>query len=83
MFYIYIIHSEHLQRYYVGSTESVEKRFQEHNSGKSKSTRVGVPWELVHIESFATRSKAVLHERKIKARGIGRYLDDINYVRPG
>jgi putative endonuclease len=63
----------------VGSTQAVEKRIQEHNSGKSASTPAGVRWELVHTESFTTRSKAVLRERKIKARGIGRYLADIKH----
>jgi putative endonuclease len=83
LFYIYIIRSQHWQRYYVGSSESVEKRFQEHNSGKSGSTRAGIPWELIHIEAFATRSEALLRERKIKARGIGRYLVDIGHSPPG
>ena len=77
MFYIYIIYSERLQRYYVGSTGIVEKRLLEHNAGKSKSTRAGVPWTLIHIESFPTRSEAILQERKIKARGIGRYLSTL------
>ena len=77
MYYIYIIRSQHLQRYYVGSTEAVQRRLQEHNVGKSKSTRVGNPWELIHTESFVTRSDAMQRERKIKARGIGRYLADI------
>jgi putative endonuclease len=80
MFYIYIIRSQRLQRYYVGSTQAVQKRLQEHNSGKSASTRAGVPWELVHTESFSRRSEAVLRERKIKARGIGRYLADIHHI---
>ena len=77
MFSVYILHSQRLQKYYVGSTEFLEKRVQEHNSGKSNSTRAGVPWKLIHVESFSTRSEAVFHERKIKARGIRRYLADI------
>jgi putative endonuclease len=76
MFYIYILRSKLTQRYYVGSTEIVEKRLQEHNTGKSKSTRAGIPWELIHTESFSTRAEAVRQEQKIKARGIGRYLSD-------
>jgi len=77
MFFVYILYSQNLQRYYVGSTESVDRRLQEHNAGKSKSTRAGVPWELVHTESFLTRSEAMQQEQKIKARGIGRYLSSI------
>ena len=77
MFCIYIIYSEKLQRYYVGSTQSVEIRLQEHNAGKSKSTRAGIPWTLIHTENFSTRSEAMLQERKVKARGIGRYLSGL------
>ncbi|MBK9006485.1 MAG: GIY-YIG nuclease family protein [Anaerolineae bacterium] len=77
MFYIYIIHSQSRQRYYVGSTESLERRLQEHNVGKSKSTRAGVPWQLVHREDFETRSEAMAQEKKVKARGIERYLSDL------
>jgi putative endonuclease len=83
MYYIYIIRSQHLKRYYVGSTEDVQRRLQEHNAGKSKSTGAGSPWELIHTESFVTRSDAMQHERKIKARGIGRYLADIQPMQPG
>ena len=83
MFYVYIIYSQQLQRYYVGSTEVVEKRLQEHNRGKSASTRAGIPWELIRTEYFATRSEAMLRERKIKARGIGRYLSDIKHTSVG
>ena len=80
MFYVYIIYSQRLQRYYVGSTQAVEKRLQEHNSGKSKSTRAGTPWQLVRTECFITRSEAMQQERRIKARGIGRYLSEIEHV---
>jgi len=77
---VYIIRSQRSQRYYVGSTEVVEKRLQEHNAGKSTSTRAGIPWELIHTECFTTRSEAMFHERKIKARGIRRYLSDIGHA---
>jgi putative endonuclease len=83
LFYIYVIYSQTLQRYYLGSTEIVEKRLQEHNSGKSLSTRAGIPWELIHTECFETRSEAMLRERKIKARGIGRYLADLKHTLSG
>jgi putative endonuclease len=83
VFYIYILFSQGLQRYYVGSTQAVEKRLQEHNSGKSLSTRAGMPWELVHLEPFTTRAEAMHSERKIKARGISRYLADIKNNRSG
>ncbi len=75
-FYVYILRSRRTGRYYVGSTDDIERRIQEHNSGKSVSTRGGAPWELVHFASFPTRSEAQACERKVKARGIHRYLVD-------
>ncbi len=75
--YVYILHSERLQRYYVGSTEDVQRRLQEHNAGKSHSTRGGVPWELVRVEEFGTRAEAMRQEHRIKGRGIGRYLSEM------
>jgi putative endonuclease len=83
LFRIYVLRSLQSKRYYVGSSEDVEKRLQEHNAGKSKSTRVGAPWELIHTESFKTRSEAVLRERQIKARGIARYLSDLHHELAG
>ena len=77
MFFIYVLRSTQTQHYYVGSTEDVNVRLIQYNAGKSKSTRAGVPWELIHSESFETRSDAIVRERKIKARGIARYLCDI------
>ena len=80
---MYIIRSLRTQRYYVGSTKDVEERLREHNAGKSLSARAGAPWELVHTETFPTRSEAVRHELKVKARGIARYLIDIDRRRFG
>ena len=83
LYFVYILYSQRRQRYYVGSTEVVEKRLQEHNRGKSASTRAGIPWELIRTEDFGTRSEAILRERKIKDRGIKRYLSDIEHIASG
>src|SRR3990172_5409543 len=83
LFYVYIIRSLRTQRYYVGSTKDVEERLREHNAGKSLSAKAGAPWEHVHTETFPTRSEAIRREQKIKARGIARYLTDINRTQSG
>jgi putative endonuclease len=48
MFFVYILFSKKLNRYYIGTTDNVEKRLSEHNSRlyvNSFTTR-GIPWEL-------------------------------------
>ncbi len=77
MFQAYILRSDIIRRFYVGSTGELENRLTEHNAGECKSTKRGKPWKLVHTEEFATRAEAMKKEKQIKARGIGRYLEDI------
>ena len=71
MFHVYVLISEKNDRMYVGSTEDVNRRLVRHNAGHSKSTRHGVPWKLVHFESFETRSEAIWKEKYYKT-GKGR-----------
>ena len=75
-FAVYILFSEKLGKYYVGSTEDVEKRILAHNEGLSKFTSLGIPWKQVHVIECADRSTAIKLELKIKKRGIKRYLLD-------
>jgi putative endonuclease len=71
MFYVYVLQSDKTGRRYVGSCENVENRLRRHNSGDSKATCHGVPWALVHSESFLNRAEAVRKERYYKT-GRGR-----------
>ena len=79
-FAVYILFSEKLGRYYVGSTEDVEKRLSAHNAGLSKFTSIGIPWKRIHSIDCIDRSTAIKLELKIKKRGIKRYLQDCNIV---
>ena len=71
MFYCYALRSEKTGRRYVGSCEDLIDRIRRHNAGESKATKHGVPWVLVHSESFATRAEAAQRERYYKT-GRGR-----------
>jgi len=65
---VYILESESRGSYYVGSTADLAARLQRHNQGRSKYTKMGIPWKVVYTEGFATRSEAVRREQKIKRR---------------
>ena len=78
MFYVYILRSLKSKKYYVGSTQDVANRLREHNAGETRSIKHGIPWVLIHQESFTTRAEARKQEDKIKARGIARYLQALN-----
>ena len=75
MFYVYLLRSSKTGRRYVGSCENVDDRLRRHNAGHSKATRHGIPWILVHIESFSNRTEAAKKERYYKS---GRGRDELN-----
>ena len=76
---VYILWSNKIQRYYVGSTNDIEDRIERHNRREGNYTKRGSPWELIWKQSCFDRKEAVQLELKIKKRGIKRYLLDINF----
>jgi putative endonuclease len=62
MYYVYIIYSSKLDRYYVGYTENIDKRLVEHNSGISKFTSKATDWELKYSAAFNDRAAAYHRE---------------------
>ena len=65
-YFVYVLKSESKGSSYVGHTQDLDKRIEEHNNGKSKSTRHKRPWILVYSEKYETRSNAVHRERYFK-----------------
>lgn len=52
---------------YTGYTSDVERRVREHDDGDgAKYTRCRTPVELVHTETYASRSAAMTREHEIK-----------------
>ena len=72
MYFVYIIRCAE-GRYYIGSTEDIEKRVAQHNSKQYKGwTNRFNEWKLVYSESFSTRREALIREREIKKMKGGR-----------
>ncbi|MFA5820698.1 MAG: GIY-YIG nuclease family protein [Candidatus Gracilibacteria bacterium] len=65
--FVYILKSEKNGRYYVGSTNNLNRRIKEHNTGQQKATRYIVPLKLVYMEEFDTILAARRRELKIKS----------------
>ncbi|MFT4534336.1 MAG: putative endonuclease [Saprospiraceae bacterium] len=74
----YIIYSESIGRYYVGSTlMTLEDRLQRHNSNHKGFTGRANDWVVVHKCVFKDVSSSRQLEAKIKKRGPKRYIDDL------
>jgi putative endonuclease len=78
-FIVYILFSQKRSKYYVGQTSNIEKRYKRHNNGNVPSTKSGVPWILITSISVENRSEAMKLEKKIKKRGIKRFLEDNHF----
>ena len=71
MWHVYVLRSLKNGRLYIGSTNDLERRLAEHNSGKSKYTRSTRPFELVYQEDCKERVEARRRELFLKS-GKGR-----------
>ncbi len=66
MFFVYMLKSEKRVWYYVGSTNDLDRRISEHNSGKVKSTKSFLPFNFVYTKEFLNEHDARLYERRLK-----------------
>jgi len=70
MWYVYIIKSFNKNWYYIGSTNSIERRINEHNNQKVKATKAYIPFKLVWLKEFKLESEARNYERLLKDKRI-------------
>ena len=71
MFYVYAIKSIHRNYIYVGLTDNLVRRFDQHQKGLNKTTAPYRPFELIYKEVFPTRPEARKREIYLKS-GIGK-----------
>ena len=67
MYFVYVLYSEKVRRYYIGSSKDVEQRLAQHNSGMMRPTRPLRPWQLVYTEAHETLVEARRRELQIKS----------------
>ena len=67
MYYAYIIQSLKNGRYYIGSTNNIERRLYEHNHNNTASLKNKGPFKAVYKEEFQTVKEARFREREIKS----------------
>ena len=76
MYAVYILKSLK-GRYYIGTTNDIYRRLQQHNSGQSNSTAPYKPWEVVRTEKYLTLSEARKRERTLKSKKSVKILEII------
>ncbi len=79
MFHVYVIYNYEARKYYVGQTENVKLRLEQHNNHtfKSYTSRFPGEWKLIHLESVSTRSEALKREKGLKSGSGREYIKSI------
>ncbi len=67
IFYVYAIVSMKDNRIYVGISQDLDRRINEHNDGKVFSTKAFIPWVLFHSELAGKSEVARKREKYLKS----------------
>ncbi len=78
MYYVYAISSQTRNYIYVGLTDDVDRRFDEHNRGYNKTTKPYRPFGLILTENYKTRREARLREKFLKSGAGKEFLKKLN-----
>jgi putative endonuclease len=77
MFYVYIIFSKSLNKYYVGSCQNIEERLDDHLNSRSKYIKSAKDWVLKYSKIFSSRSEAYQREIQIKKMKSRVYIENL------
>jgi len=76
---LYILKSLNHNKTYVGITDDLEKRLQEHNSGKSIYTSKFKPWKIIHYEKCENKEEARKREKYYKSTSGRKKIKNLIY----
>jgi len=65
-YFVYILYSASLRRYYIGSCQEIEIRLKKHLGNHRGFTSKAKDWQLMYHESFPEKSAALKRERQLK-----------------
>lgn len=66
MYYVYVLKSLVVNRFYIGYSSDLRRRLKEHNNGRSKSDKGIFPWKLIYYEAYAHKLDATKREKQLK-----------------
>jgi putative endonuclease len=69
MFSVYLLENQNDKSWYIGQTDNLKRRLQEHNSkigGRTTGIKSG-GWKLIYAEAYLDRKDAVGRERFLKS----------------
>jgi putative endonuclease len=77
MFWVYAISSLRRNYVYVGITDDLQRRIQQHQLGYNRTTAPYAPFQLIYQEEFPTRMDARRKEKYLKTTAGRNFLKSL------
>ena len=78
-FFVYILYSDKLRRFYTGTTDNVPLRLEQHNNAvyEDSFSVKGMPWTLFYVIECSTSRQAYMIEKHVKKMKSSRYIGNL------
>jgi putative endonuclease len=76
-YFVYILYSHQLDRYYTGYTQDIEERLKRHLSDHKGYTSKAKDWQVVYQENYDSKTDAYKRERQIKSWKSRRKIEEL------
>ena len=73
-YYVYVLRSDKDKKFYVGYTENLKSRFEQHQKGQVESTKDRRPLEIIYSEACLDKHDSMHREKYLKTTWGGRFL---------
>ena len=80
-YYVYVLKSQKLDKFYTGMTKDLVRRLKEHNSGKTKSNKAFIPWDIIYTEEFDSEEEALKREKYLKSGSGREFLKTVKWIK--
>ncbi len=74
MFFVYILYSAKIDKYYIGSTQNPYERLKKHNTNHKGFTGKTNDWKIVYKEEFNSKAEAMKREYFIKNKKSRKFI---------
>jgi putative endonuclease len=66
-YHVYVLYSHKDNKFYIGYTENLKKRYGKHQQGKVPATITRLPVELIFYEAYKNKYDALRREKYLKS----------------
>ena len=74
MYYTYVLKSTKDNKLYIGHTDNLKKRFEQHTKGQVPATKNRIPLKLIYFEGCLNLNRSIEREKYFKTGFGRRYL---------